>query len=70
MAAPARPPFRVGSEPWVAFRPGLDAMLEPLGDAVLARLLPRTGSPAVLASVTPSWRSDRRQNEGPSGQPA
>jgi SAM-dependent methyltransferase len=39
--------FRVGSEPWVAFRPALDAMLEPLGDAVLSRVLPRAGESAL-----------------------
>ena len=47
MAVPVGRPFRVASEPWVAFRPALDAMLEPLGDAVLARLLPRTGEAAL-----------------------
>jgi SAM-dependent methyltransferase len=31
------------AEPWVAFQPALDAMLEPLGRSVLARLAPATG---------------------------
>lgn len=40
----ARPtPFEVDPAPWVTFQPALDAMLEPLGEAVLARLLVRTG---------------------------
>jgi len=36
--------FHVQPEPWVAFRPSLDAMLEPLGDAVLARTPPAPGA--------------------------
>lgn len=37
------PTFEVDAGPWLAFQPALDAMLEPLGDAVLARLLVRPG---------------------------
>ncbi|MEJ7585415.1 MAG: class I SAM-dependent methyltransferase [Acidimicrobiales bacterium] len=36
--------FQVQPEPWVAFRPTLDAMLEPLGDAVIARTPPLSGA--------------------------
>jgi SAM-dependent methyltransferase len=36
--------FRVQPEPWVAFRPTLDAMLEPLGDIVVARTPPAPGA--------------------------
>lgn len=37
------PTFRVHAEPWIAFQPALDAMLEPLGRSVMARLAPATG---------------------------
>ena len=37
------PTFRVQAEPWIAFQPALDAMLEPLGRAVRARLAPAPG---------------------------
>lgn len=35
--------FRVHPEPWITFQPTLDAMLEPLGRAVLDRTHPTTG---------------------------
>ena len=35
--------FRVHPEPWIAFQPAVDAMLEPLGRSLLARLAPATG---------------------------
>lgn len=41
--AAAAVPFRSANEPWVAFRDTLDAMLEPLGDLLLARLHPELG---------------------------
>ncbi len=42
--APAtRRSFRVDTGPWVTFQPALDDMLEPLGEAVMARLLVRRG---------------------------
>ena len=40
--APRR--FQVQHEPWVDFRPTLDAMLEPLGEAVMARTPPPAGA--------------------------
>jgi SAM-dependent methyltransferase len=44
MPTPGPPPtFQVDPGPWLTFQPALDAMLEPLGDAVLARLLLRAG---------------------------
>ncbi len=41
--ASSPPVFRVRTEPWIAFRPALDAMLDPLGRAVMARLAPAAG---------------------------
>lgn len=35
--------FRVKPEPWVYFQQTLDAMLDPLGEAVLARVAPKRG---------------------------
>jgi SAM-dependent methyltransferase len=43
----AAPAYLVHAEPWIAFRPALDAMLAPLGDAVLTRVAPRTGDRAL-----------------------
>ncbi|MPY94183.1 MAG: methyltransferase domain-containing protein [Acidimicrobiia bacterium] len=45
MADPVPPSssFQVDPGPWVRFQPALDAMLEPLGEAVMARLLLRAG---------------------------
>lgn len=37
-STPSRSTFRVHAEPWIAFQPALDAMLEPLGRSVMARL--------------------------------
>lgn len=36
--------FQVQPEPWIAFRPALDAMLAPLGEIVLARTPPAPGA--------------------------
>lgn len=40
---PAIGTLRVHAEPWIAFQPALDAMLEPLGRSVLSRLTPAPG---------------------------
>ena len=36
-------PFRLRHEPWVKFQQSLDAMLDPVGEAALARLAPKRG---------------------------
>jgi SAM-dependent methyltransferase len=41
--AEAAPAYVVRAEPWITFRPALDAMLGPLGDAALVRVGPRAG---------------------------
>jgi SAM-dependent methyltransferase len=41
------PAFLIQAEPWIAFRPALDAMLGPLGDAAMARAAPRPGDRAL-----------------------
>lgn len=46
-AGPPARAFRVASEPWIAFQPALDAMLEPLGRSVQTRLSVAPGE-AVL----------------------
>jgi SAM-dependent methyltransferase len=43
----AGPAYVVRAEPWIAFRPALDAMLAPLGDAALVRVAPRAGDHAL-----------------------
>lgn len=61
--------FRVQHEPWVAFRPALDAMLEPLGDAVLARTAPSPGDRVLdVGCGCGSTTLELAELVGPSGE--
>jgi SAM-dependent methyltransferase len=63
------PAYLTHAEPWVAFRPALDAMLAPLGDAVLARLAPRPGERALdVGCGCGTTTADLAQRVGPTGR--